>query len=141
MHPVNTRIRRHIPRSVIAAAAAIGALALPASALASGVGITLHAPGHTMPINKTWKYTVDVTHNGKPVSGEVRYEFLIPILGNKAMGIQKWQTVKKGVYHGTMKPWTNVETKLAEGLTLTLEVQAKTAYGDASTQYKVKIEK
>ncbi|HTW11475.1 MAG TPA: hypothetical protein VME01_01925 [Solirubrobacteraceae bacterium] len=115
------------------AAAATGALALPASALAGGITVVGHFPNHTPVVNKPWKVTVDVTKGKTKLSGTVYYEFL---LGSVVVGTKK---DTGGTYRFKNGVWKNTMTfpPDAVGNQLTLAIFVSTKDGSKELKWTV----
>src|SRR5579871_6783620 len=114
------------PRKAIAHSAALvlialtPALALPASAAASGFTARLYAPNHTPKVGG-WRITVTANHGSRKLSGTVSYWFLYQgIVVSKQPGGK----FTRGVFHNTL-----IWPKRAVGHTITLKVVVNTRYG------------
>ena len=108
------------PRSILVAAVAAVALALPASALAGGFTAHLSAPNHEPKVGN-WRITVTANRGGQKLSGTVSYRFLY---NHAVVGRQPGGRFSRGVLHDTL-----VWPKNAVGHTITLQVVVTTRYG------------
>ncbi len=123
----------------LAAVLAAGALAIvPAGARAAGVAVTLHAPGHTLAVGQTWTATATVTHNGQPISGQVRYQMLAV---TKLEATEPWIPFKDGNAREVLHTPNSSLERLAAKLKIpfTIHFEFKTPYGTTTADWVVKI--
>lgn len=111
---------------------------VPASATAAGLSVNLHAPGHSLPIGQAWTATATVTHDGQPVSGQVRYQMVAVA---KVETTEPWMPFKDGtareVFH---TPNSSVERLAAKlKIPFTIRFEFKTPDGTATADWHVKI--
>lgn len=120
-------------RSVVAAAALVIGLALPATAAAGGFTARLHANGHEPHVGM-WPVTVTATRGRQKLSGSVYYRFLWH--GQLVNRYQSGGHFRNGVYHDKLK-WP----AKAIGHTITLQVVVQTRYGTDYLNWWIRVRK
>lgn len=121
-----------------AALAALALAAVPASASAAGLAVTLRAPSHTLAVGATWTATATVTHNGRPVSGHVRYQMLAVM---KVEATEPWIPFKDGRAREVFQVPNGAAEQVAAKLKIpfTIHFEFKTPYGTTTANWVVKI--
>jgi hypothetical protein len=110
----------------------------PVSASTPGPSVTLHAPGHALEIGKIWIATAAVTHNGEPISGQVRYQMLA---AKQVEATEPWVTFTHGSAREVLHTPNNALDRLAAKLKIpfTIHFEFRTRYGTASADWIVKV--
>ncbi|HWE58597.1 MAG TPA: hypothetical protein VG228_02790 [Solirubrobacteraceae bacterium] len=115
-----------------AALAVIGALALPATALATGFTIRVHIANHTPIAGRRWPIELTITRGRQRLSGNVRYQFMfagVVVRTQPARGAFKFT---RGVYRDQL-----VFPKQSIGEPLTLRFLVRTRYGTEHADWRL----
>jgi hypothetical protein len=116
-------------RAIIALAAVLAILAVPATALAAAFSVKATFPKSNPVAGKSWPISLKVTKGKKKLSGSVKYNFVIPGITTES---RPGHSFKGGVYHDKLK-----FPKQAIGIKIDLYVIVKTGDGTVKVEHTV----
>jgi hypothetical protein len=131
---VRSSSHRHSRRTApLTLALVVGALALPASALAAAFKVVPHIHNHTPTANKKWPIALTITKGSKKLSGSVKYEFLFD---GSVVSHQAGKKFTDGIYKDEL-----LFPSTAVGNPLTLRIIVATKYGKQNVNWAVNTKK